>query len=133
MWGSLKSSVMAGMASALVLAGAAQAEDRFVVERSGDSSGPYGVLRTRGWPRQARDVGRGGGGAGRQRRRTRLHAGRVCRCACHKRMRASFIEGAAEALAGYIAQGGYTDVSVVGVIHWAGRWPCKWRRARRRP
>lgn len=112
MWGSLKSSVMAGMASALVLAGAAHAEDRFVVERSGDSSGQT-VLFV---PGLASSGATWDGAVAALGDSADIH---VFTLAGFAGVPATghdggFIEGAAEALAGYIAQGGYTDVSVVG-------------------
>ena len=112
MWGSLKSSVMAGMASALVLAGAAQAEDRFVVERSGDSSAQTVFFV----PGLASSGATWDGAVAALGDSADVHVFTLAGFAGVPATAngGSFIEGAAEALAGYIAQGGYTDVSVVG-------------------
>ena len=112
MWGSLKSSVMAGMASALVLAGAAHAEDRFVVERSGDSSGQTVFFV----PGLASSGATWDGAVAALGDSADIHvftlAGFAGVPAAANDGR--FIEGAAEALAAYIAEGGYTHVSLIG-------------------
>lgn len=112
MWGSLKSSVMAGMASALVLAGAAHAEDRFVVERSGDSSGQSVFFV----PGLASSGATWDGAVAALGDSADIHvftlAGFAGVPAAENDGR--FIEGAAEALAAYIAEGGYTHVSLIG-------------------
>ncbi len=112
MWGSVKSSVMAGAASALVLAGAAGAEDRFVVERSGDSSGQTVFFV----PGLASSGATWDGAVAALGNSADMHVFTLAGFAGVPATanEGGFIEGAAEALAGYIAEGGYTDVSVVG-------------------
>lgn len=112
MWASLKSSVMAGVASALVLAGTAHAEDRFVVERSGDSSGQTVFFV----PGLASSGATWDGAVAALGDSADIHVFTLAGFAGvpatgHE---GSFIEGAAEALAGYIAEGGYTHVSLIG-------------------
>ncbi|MCC5980908.1 MAG: alpha/beta hydrolase [Oceanicaulis sp.] len=103
---------MAGVASALVLAGTAHAEDRFVVERSGDSSGQTVFFV----PGLASSGATWDGAVAALGDSADIHVFTLAGFAGvpatgHE---GSFIEGAAEALAGYIAEGGYTHVSLIG-------------------
>jgi pimeloyl-ACP methyl ester carboxylesterase len=112
MWGRLKDAAIAGVTGAFVVAGLASAEDRFIVERGGDSSAQTVVfvpgLASSGetWRAAVDALGD----------TVDAHVITLAGFAGVPAVETggSFVESAASAIADYIVAGDYTDVAVVG-------------------